>query len=208
MRVVLRKLFFYTALSLLVFGVLLYVFRAPVLRSFALFLIQEDSLQRADAIFVLSGAGYERGNETEKIYRAGYSQVIVCTGANPQIQFKVFGIDTLESEVTIADLKRLAVPDSVIVKLPEGTSTREESEIILNYCLTNKLKRVMIVSSRLHTRRVNKVFREKFENAGVQLVVRGAPALSFDEMFWWQSEDGLINVNNEWVKTIYYWWKY
>ncbi|MES2620040.1 MAG: YdcF family protein [Bacteroidota bacterium] len=171
-------------------------------------MIKEDSLQQADALFVLSGAGYERGNEAAKIFKNGFVPKVVCTGANLQVEFKVFNIDTLESDVTVANLKRLGLTNSQIVKIPEGTSTREESNVILDYCLKNNLKRIMIVSSKMHTRRVGTVFREKFENAGILLIVRGAPPLSFDEMRWWQHEDGMIGVNNEWMKTIYYWLKY
>jgi uncharacterized SAM-binding protein YcdF (DUF218 family) len=203
----LRRLLLVFFVYLLIGGAF-YIFRAPLLRSFALLLIKEDTLQQADALFVLSGAGYERGNEAAKIFEKGFIPKIVCTGANLQIEFKVFGIDTLESEVTIANLKRLQVPDSAIVKIPKGTSTREEAEVILNYCLENHLKKVMVLSSKLHTRRVNKVFRKKFKAAGIALIVRGAPPLSFDENRWWQSEDGMIAVNNEWMKTFYYWWKY
>lgn len=203
----LKKLFLFLLLLILLGGVL-YVFRAPVLRPFAKFLIREDSLQNADALFVLSGAGYERGNEAAKIFAKGFVPRVICTGANLQVEFKVFGIDTLESEVTVANLRRLGIADSNIVKIPDGTSTREESNVILNYCLKNNLKKIMIVSSKLHTRRVNKVFRRKFEDAGIKVIVRGAPPLSFNEMLWWQNEDGMIAVNNEWMKTFYYWWKY
>ena len=203
----LRKLLAFLLLLILLAGAL-HLFRAPVLRSFAVFLIKEDTLQQADMMFVLSGAGYERGNEAAKIFAKGYVPKIACTGANPQIEFRVFGIDTLESEVTIANLRRLGIPDSVIIKIPEGTSTREESSVILNYCSKNNLRKIIIVTSRLHTRRVNKVFREKFEEANIQLIVHGTPARSFNEMQWWYNEDGLIAVNNEWMKTLYYWWNY
>jgi hypothetical protein len=66
----------------------------------------------------------------------------------------------------------------------------------------------MVLSSKLHTHRINEVFRKKLKDAGITLVVRGAPSSQFDEMHWWQSENGLIAVNNEWIKRMYYWWKY
>jgi uncharacterized SAM-binding protein YcdF (DUF218 family) len=202
------KRFLITFLVLVILDGTIYIFRAPILRSFALLLIKEDSLQKADALFVLSGAGFERGNEAARVFAKGLVPKIICTGANPEIEFKVFGIDTLESEVTVADLRRLGVPDSAIVKLPEGTSTREEAVVILNYCLANHLKKVIVLSSKLHTRRVNKVFRKKFKDAGITLLVHGAPPLSFDERQWWRDEEGMIAVNNEWMKTFYYWWYY
>ncbi len=185
-----------------------YLFRQPLLRSFATFLICEDPLQKADALFVLSGGGYDRGNEAAKVFEEGYAPKIICTGGNEVVEFKVFNIDTLESDLTVANLKRQQVPDSVIVEIREGTSTKEEASIILNYCKSHQLQTVIVLSSKLHTHRINEVFRKPLKEVGVQLIVHGAPNSRFDEMLWWQSEDGLIAINNEWLKTFYYWWKY
>ena len=110
--------------------------------------------------------------------------------------------------MTVANLKRLSIPDSIVTEIREGTSTREESDIILKYCIKKNIRKAMVLSSKLHTHRINEVFRRKLKAAGVELVVRGAPSSRFNEMFWWQSEDGLIAVNNEWLKRIYYWIKY
>lgn len=195
-------------ISLCLFCVLLYAFRAPLLRWFATSLIVEDPVQKADVMFVLSGGGYDRGNEAAKIMREGFVNNIVCTGGNPFVELKVFNIDTLESDMTVADLRRLKIPDSLITQIREGTSTKEESEIILKYCVKNKIKKAIVLSSKLHTHRINEVFRKKLKDAGVQLIVRGAPSSRFNEMQWWQSEEGLIAVNNEWLKRIYYWLKY
>ena len=120
----------------------------------------------------------------------------------------VFGIDTLESDMAQANLFQLGIPDSVIVMIRVGTSTKEEAKIIFDYCKRNNFKRIIIVSSKLHTYRVNNVFRKKLKDAGVELIIRGAPSSRFNEMEWWKTEDGLIAINNEWLKTFYYWWKY
>lgn len=194
---------------LIIIGIpVLYIFREPVLQHCATSLIRENPLQKSDAIFVLSGGGYDRGNEAAKIYKQGYAPVIVCTGGNPDVGLKVFNIDTLESDETVADLKRLGIPDSAIVEIRQGTSTKEESDIILAYCQLHHYTRGIIVSSKIHTRRVDEVFRKKLKQSGIELILDGAPSSSYDEMHWWQSENGLIAVNNEWIKRFYYWWKY
>jgi uncharacterized SAM-binding protein YcdF (DUF218 family) len=110
--------------------------------------------------------------------------------------------------MTVADLRRLHIPDSIITEIRKGTSTKEESDIILNYCLQHHIKKAIVLSSKLHTRRINEVFRKKLKDAGIELIIHGAPSSQYNEMYWWQSEDGLIAVNNEWIKRMYYWWKY
>ena len=194
--------------SLILALTLLYTFRERELRWFATSLIVEDPLQKVDALVVLSGGGYDRGNEAVKIVKAGYSHHVICTGANPVIELKVFGIDTLESDMTAANLRRQSIPDSDITELRDGTSTKEESDIIADYCLQYQIKKVIILSSKLHTHRVQTVFKNKLKKKGIEVIVRGAPNSRFDELQWWRDEDGLIAVNNEWIKRFYYCWKY
>ena len=203
----LRKLFL-LSLFLLLAGVIIYAFRAPILRSAATFLIREDSLQKADAIFILSGGGYDRGNLAARIFDEGWAPKIVCTGGNEMPELCVFNIDTLESDMARVNLLQLGVPDSVIVMIRQGTSTKEEAKIIFNYCSAHHFKRVIIVSSRLHTYRVNDVFRKRLKEQGVDLIIRAAPSSRFNELEWWKTEEGLIAINNEWLKTFYYWLKY
>jgi uncharacterized SAM-binding protein YcdF (DUF218 family) len=195
-------------LVLVVVGATLYIFRTPILRSFATFLIVEDSLQKSDAIFVLSGGGFDRGNMAAKLYDDGWAPVVVCTGGNAMNELCVFGIDTLESDMTRANLLQLSIPDRVIVMLRNGTSTKEEAKLILAYCKAHQFKRIIIVSSKLHTHRVDEVFRQPLKDIGVELVIRTAVNSRFNELEWWKSEDGLIAINNEWLKTFYYWIKY
>jgi uncharacterized SAM-binding protein YcdF (DUF218 family) len=187
---------------------LVLAFHESILRLCATLLIHQDKLEKAEAIFVLSGGSYDRGNEAAKLFYKGYSKRIVCPGANPFIELKVFNIDTLESDMAVANLKRLHIPDSCITQLKYGTSTREEFDTIIGYCLRENIHRIIVLSSLLHTARVNAVFREKMETAGIELIVHGAPSSRFNEYRWWEDEEGLIAVNNEWIKTIYYWWKY
>lgn len=194
--------------SLILLGAVTYTFREPILRWFATSLIVEDPLQKADALVVLSGGGYDRGNEAVKIIHAGYVNKVICTGGNPVIELRVFNIDTLESDMTVANLRRQSIPDQMIVEIRDGTSTKEESDVIAQYCKQHNLKKIMILSSKLHTHRVHDVFKKKLKPLGIEVVVRGAPSSRFDELRWWQSEDGLIAINNEWIKRFYYWVKY
>jgi len=203
-----RKKLLITILAVAVILLLLFIFRTPLLRSGATMLMHQDGLQKADAVFVLSGGGYDRGNEAVKVFNAGYAPLVICTGGNPVVEMKVFSIDTLESDMTVANLKRQQLPDSCIVQIKYGTSTREEADTILSYSQQHGFKKIIVLSSLLHTARVNKVFGKKFKDSGIQLLVHGAPSSRFNEMEWWKDEEGLISVNNEWIKTLYYWWKY
>ena len=66
----------------------------------------------------------------------------------------------------------------------------------------------MVVSDKFHTNRIDYAFRDVFEDAGIQLVLRGSPSNAYSESNWWANEEGLIMVNNEYIKLLYYYIKH
>ncbi len=156
--------------------------------------------------FVLSGGSYDRGNHAAAVFKSGVVESIVCTGENQSPDLKVFfeDKDILESTLTKMQIVKMGVPDSLVILLNKGSSTLEESDHILAYCLENDIDRCIIISSKFHTRRIKQVFKKKFKDNGIELYITGAPSSGFDEMQWWKSEGGLIAVNNEYIKQGYY----
>jgi hypothetical protein len=179
--------------------------RYPILRGLGHALIYEDDLRKADVMFVLSGSPYDRGSEAARLFHQGWiGNKIVCTGAIIPHDLKVLGLQYPESELIRFRLMDLKVPDSLVEVFPVGTSTIEESEAILKYCLEEHIQSIMVVSSKFHTRRIKHVFKRKFRKAGIELTIRGAPSSQYAEATWWKSEGGLLSVNNEYVKMIWY----
>lgn len=171
-------------------------------------LICTDPLTHADAIFVLSGNPYDRSTEAVKVLNSGYSNAIVCTGQSIPSDVYALGYTDTEADISAIMAYRAGVDSSLISVVRQGTSTQEESDIILKYALEHNMDTVIVVSNKFHTRRVCQVFRNKFEQGGVHLIVHGAPASAYSEDTWWQNEYGLIFVNNEYIKLMYYALKY
>ena len=90
----------------------------------------------------------------------------------------------------------------------DWTATKEESEAILTYCKQHNYSKVIVLSSKFHTRRVGDVFKPLLEDEGIQVIVHGAPSSLYKEAEWWKYESGMIMVNNEYMKHIYYFLKY
>lgn len=172
------------------------------------FLIKEEAFTHIKQAFVLSGGAYDRGNHAANLINEGKIDKIVCTGANQPPDFKALKIDMLESELTRKNIITQIQDSTIITLLKEGTSTREESEIILEYCLKHKIKECVILSSKFHTKRIHKVFKKKFKKKGIKIYISGAASSSYDEKLWWKSENGLISLNNEYIKLMYYAIKY
>ena len=198
-----KKLLLFIGIPLFVL-LLLYLFRISLLQSAADYLICEDLPSKSQIAFALSGAPSERSAKAAEIFKKGYFNKIVCTGENHPQDFRALGVDMTEAELTKLALIKLGVPDSSIELLKEGTSTMEESDAILKYCLEKSLTKIEIISSKFHSRRVRNVFKEKFSEKGIEVKILGASAIGYNELEWWNNEYGLIALNNEYVKLLYY----
>jgi len=172
------------------------------------YLICEDTLQQSDAILVLSGNPNDRSIEAAKLLKSGYASKIICTGESVPRLFDVLDIQIDEADLSKRVLLEKGIPETRIECLHKGTSTREESQYILAICKERGYKRIIVVSDKFHTNRINYAFRQIYKDAGVELVLRGAPSTAYNENSWWASESGLLMVNNEYVKLIYYHIKY
>ncbi|HLP11522.1 MAG TPA: YdcF family protein [Flavobacteriales bacterium] len=186
----------------------LYLCRGPILRGLGNWLIEEDRLEKADAIVLLGGNSFERAPEVKKLFTRKYAGVIICTGSQVSSQLESLGIKITEAENSKKYLVKLGVPDSCITAFNEGTSTLEEAKELKKLAMQKGYKKMILVSSKFHTARVHKYFNRVFEGSGTQLIVRGAMPLKYKLETWWHTEEGLLFVNNEYVKSFYYWWNY
>jgi uncharacterized SAM-binding protein YcdF (DUF218 family) len=187
---------------------LCWILRYPLLRAAGDHLIMEDPIAHADAVFVLGGSAMDRGSEAARLYAQGISDRFIFTGAPVNTDLQALRIDSTEAECTRSIAVRNGIPFPLTTALDKGTSTFEEAGVLLAIAQAGHMDTVMIVSNRFHLRRVRFVFRERFRKAGITVLLHGAPSTQFDERTWWASEEGLIMLNNEYVKLAYYHLKY
>ena len=178
------------------------------MESTAGYLIRSDELEKVEVAFVLGGSSMDRGKEAARIYQDGWVPQFISTGENIPSVLEIKGIDETEAELTKQQMVSAGVHPSVCIILNRGTSTMEEAEAILEYCERHGHKKIMIISNKFHLRRIHWVFRSMFKEKGIDIVLRGASSSRYDEYRWWQSEEGLIATNNEYMKLGYYWWRY
>ncbi len=180
------------------------ILKTTILSSFSNFLIRQDAPEKADLMVVLSGSAFDRGNEGARLYKEGYAKHIICPGGNLEQLFLILGDTVYESDLCKKNVIRNGVAHSLVTVLHYGTSTREEADTILGYCKQHQIKKLIVVTSLFHTRRAGSVYKKRFAAEGITVLMRGAHASDFDEDLWWQNEYGLIGLNNEYMKTLYY----
>ena len=187
---------------------ILFLFRNPILRGIGRYLVSDNPLEQTDAICVLGGNSFERGLEGAAVYAQFPGTLVIATGGNFPLQIQALDTVMTEAQLTRLVMAKRGVPDSLIVTLNSATSTMEESDEILEYCKQHQLKKITLISSTFHLRRMRWVFEDKFAEAGIEIRLHGATDKEFDSENWWKNEQGLITTNNEYIKLMYYFLKY
>lgn len=191
----------------IVFG-LMWAFRYTLLRATGDLLIDQDKELHADAIYVLGGSPIERGREAARLLGANKADHAFCTGENFYPLLAAEGIDLTEAQLSQNAILRNGADSSKVGLLEVGTSTWEEAVAILEHATASNFDTITVVSTEFHLRRVKRVLRKQGKGKGITILVRGAFSDRYDSNRWWESEEGLLMVNNEYMKLMYYRWKY
>jgi uncharacterized SAM-binding protein YcdF (DUF218 family) len=183
---------------------LFFVLKVPILQAMGNNLRSEDEPVKTRYLFVLSGGAYDRGHEAARLYKAGLVDTLVCTGENIQQNLLALGIDINEAQLTDSALVLFGVPQERIIVVPKGTSTLQEASVIRDFCLKKGQLRASVLSDKFHTGRAKELIKPILKKEGIGLTMIGSPSSQYDEDRWWDSENGLIMVNNEYAKKLYY----
>jgi uncharacterized SAM-binding protein YcdF (DUF218 family) len=162
-------------------------------------LVRPDSLERAEAIAVLSGSMPYRAEEAANIYRIGYApEVWVTRPESPVDTLARMGIHYFgEEEYDRQILTRSGVPDAKVRILPgEVTDTEEELIEIASEMRQEGKTSVIIVTSPAHTRRVKALWR-RLAGENLRASVCDAPQDPFDANHWWGNTRDTFSVVRE-----------
>lgn len=180
------------------------VFRITILHGIGSFLIKTDASCKADALYVLGGASFDRGTYSGHLLMAGCVPVAYCTGENVPASYKAEGRMVTEADLSRSAAIRAGADPTKVLPFPYGTSTWEEAAGVLYHAKSMGFDTVLVLTTDFHTRRVGKVFSQRFRDSGMAVLVQAAPSSEYDAARWWKSEEGLLMVNNEYVKSLYY----
>jgi uncharacterized SAM-binding protein YcdF (DUF218 family) len=189
-------------------AVVLWSSKEGILRGMGRVLMNEDELMHADLVYALGGAPLERGRELAELLARGIAPLGVTTGGNPSHSMEAYGLEVLEAELTRQAAQRAGAVPALLDTLARGTSTWEEAAHVLADAGRRGADTIVVVTTEFHTRRVGRVFRKRFKGSGIVVLVHGARSLDYDPERWWDTEEGLLMVNNEYVKLLYYALKY
>ena len=173
------------------------------------YLQHEDPLQKADAIFVLGGTRVERSLEAYEVYREGWAPLIFLSPerAEPaETLIRARGIRYPSTpELQQAALVQLGVPASAIYA-PAGwvDNTAQEGNLLKATAQARGWKRLIVVTSKYHTRRAGFAVRRALEGTGTVVIMRATRYDLSDPAAWWRTRADIRFVGTEWVKLVLY----
>lgn len=177
-------------------------------------LIVKSDLPRADAIVVLSGSStyIERADWAARQYRAARAPVVVLTDDK-----LISGWNRVEErnpyfyELAAKELQNRGVPAERIQVISEAVrGTYDESLNVCEYARRHQLTKILIVTSGYHSRRALWSIRHACPGYEIETGVDGPPPgwQTPSPWTWWLHRWGWRVVAGEYVKMIYYWWRY
>jgi uncharacterized SAM-binding protein YcdF (DUF218 family) len=162
-------------------------------------LVVEDPLVKVKAIAVLSGSMPLRAIEAAKLYRQGYAREIWLTHSTvPGEALEEMGIpyageDYYNARVLIHEG---VPPEAIRVLEPPIVNTADEIKVFGSALAREEGGAVIIVTTKVHTRRVRLLWR-KLADARGEAIVRAASEDPFDPRHWWRTTSDALDVVRE-----------
>jgi uncharacterized SAM-binding protein YcdF (DUF218 family) len=179
----------------------LFVFLAALLASRWLgpWLLVNEPLARADVIFVTDGQTPQRELEGAALFLEGWAPRVALAlprSAIPAAVQQLAGEPEPQQRAWQV-LRRRGVPEAAIVRLERVVeNTDEELQVDFDYARAHGFRRVIIVSSPYHTRRVRMIWHSRSGDA-LPAIVRVTRYEPVDPSRWWRSRRSLEAVSHE-----------
>lgn len=172
-------------------------------------LVVEDPLQKADAIVVLGGTMYERPLEAVDLYKAGYAPRVYLSRELPdwgEAALQKRGITVPRVvDIQVQVLVTLGVPATAISVIDPANSTKEEAEHLRDLVRAEHFSRLIIVTSKQHTRRTRLIMNRKVAPAGAEIIVHSSRYDPSDTDHWWRDRSTARFTLFETQRLIAYW---
>jgi uncharacterized SAM-binding protein YcdF (DUF218 family) len=197
---ILLRLLFLIAFAVLVF--LLYLARHPLMRLAGNAWVVDEGPVASDAIVILGDDNYpaDRATRAAELIKAGWAPRAIASGRYLRPSASI-------AELEEHDLIDRGVPRTAIIRLAHrAENTHDEAEAISQFIAAKGWKRIIVVTSNYHTRRLRYICERLFP-PGTALRVVAARDSDFDPDSWWHTRLGVKIFAHELVGMIVTMWE-
>ena len=173
-------------------------------------LVIDTKLQPADVIVVLAGARVERWLEAVELHREKLAPRILLSSGRIEAAEEVLrsrGIRFPREVDLMKDaMVQLGVEASAIETFPASVdNTASEATVTRTIATSSGWRRIIVVTSKYHTRRTRYAFERVFKGTGVEIQVHSSRFDASQPDTWWKHRADLRFVVSEWQKLVVYW---
>jgi uncharacterized SAM-binding protein YcdF (DUF218 family) len=172
-------------------------------------LYHQDAIEKADVLFVLAGEPAQRWLEAYDLQREGYAPRIVLSAG-----YREPAVDALERRgVHIPSEGELARDALIALGAPQGSvsvmpgfpdNTADEGRLFRIEARANHWTSVIVVTSKLHTRRAGFAIRRELGDTNIRVLVRASRYDDDNPSVWWMKRRTIRTVLYEFPKLVAY----
>jgi uncharacterized SAM-binding protein YcdF (DUF218 family) len=185
--------------ALVVCGLLPLIVVVVATRRLGPWLVVSEPLERGDVIFVTDGLTPQRELEAAALFLEGWAPRVALPLPRSRLSEEVIRLaaELTPQEYASRLLRRRGVPEAAIVRLDRIVeNTLQELQADFDHARAHGFRRVIIVSSPYHTRRIRLIWSSRFERE-IPAIVRPTRYEPVDPTRWWRSRRPLEDVIHE-----------
>lgn len=194
---------------------LIYIFWGVILCGLGRFLVLDEDPAPSDAVVVLNTGVeyYPRLLEASDLYRKGFVTKVVINGNRKtdilrSLEKKGFErcCTWYEDSLRILSLYGVSKNKVVCISAEDAYDTVTEAEAVGKELLKQGFTRIIITTSKYHTRRARYIWKKMY---GEELSIRSVSAKTdpYDPHGWWKEGRQIRWVLAEYGAWVYYYWK-
>ncbi len=137
-------------------------------------LVSNDVLKKSDAIVVLEGDYYRRPDHAVRLFREGWSKIIVVSGGlnNPSG-------GSFPARILARRLRRAGVPRKNLILEDKSLNTREQAVEIMKLAKGRSWKKIILVASHFHQFRAFLTFLKAMRGKKTKIKIYNSPAMYY-----------------------------
>ena len=210
-----KQKLFIASIFLLCVLIGMYFLSGSIFKHIGKILIYDDPPVRSDLAVVLNTSleYYPRLVEAASIYKKGLAKKIVINGnrkTDSLRELEAMGFERCCQwyEDSVRILEMLGVPryDVMPVSAEDAYDTVSEAEAVGGEIVRQGYERIILITSKLHTRRAAHIWNEIYKNK-LEIISVSAKTDPFDPSSWWRQGRQVRWVLAEYGAWIFYYWQ-
>jgi uncharacterized SAM-binding protein YcdF (DUF218 family) len=166
-----------------------------ILRNVAALWVISDQVSPVDAIVVLGGRVDIRPAAAAELYQRGLALQILI----PRNE------DVVDRQI----LLRLGIPSHAIMTYGDNLSnTYDEAHGVAEWMTRSGAKRIIVITELFGSRRIGWIFNRMLISIGAEVQVFVLTPQEYNLDNWWQTKGGVLGLQNEVLKYLYYRMRY